>query len=177
MNTKSYPWKEVTLGNSLDQETIRKHLTTMFSDPIFQLLSKKSLFTRIQLESLLLDYITSNPALTGTSPDTKATLRTISKGRSRGSYNRTLAQAKKKLTKMLASVLLAGYSGLIEPTETAEIIEIASELLRLRETSPKGIEEKREELLHDLERKEGQETRERLKKHLEQLTNRYNRSK
>ena len=167
-DTKVYPKKRIVMANTPDQEALRDYVKSTFKDPIFQLLSAQSLFTEIQLESLLIDYASADPAVERVPPEAKLLLRKISKGRTRGSYNRTLSQARRKLTRILSSLLLVGYVGLMDPTQVTELVETATELRELQEktsepeqqygnsprgnTEPEFMEQAKKELKNRLER-------------------------
>jgi len=160
------------MANTPDQEALRDYVKSIFTDPIFQLLSTQSLFTEIQLESLLIDYISSDPALERVPPETKIVLREISKGRTRGSYNRTLSQARRKLTKILSSVLLVGYVGLMDPTQVTELVETASELRELQEKTSDRGQQHENSTRGDKEVAFMQEAKKELKNRLERIISR-----
>jgi hypothetical protein len=119
-------------------ETIQKRITGLFHDPLCRILIEKSFFTTIQLEALLIDYLTyqnPDPAINQVS---KATARQFAKGRTRGSYNRVLRQSKSKLEKALCSVLLLGYLGILGDARTSKFNEISEhmqEYLEVRQNS------------------------------------------
>jgi hypothetical protein len=160
------------MANTTDQEALRDYVKSILTDPIFQLLSTQSLFTEIQLESLLIDYVSSDPALERVPPETKIVLRKISKGRTRGSYNRTLSQARRKLTKILSSLLLVGYVGLMDPTQVTELLETASELRELQEKTSDQGQQHENSAQGDTEAAFIQEAKKELKNRLERLISR-----
>jgi hypothetical protein len=96
---------------------------------------EKSFFTEIQLETLLIDFLTYDAVEPRISQSYKAQARQKSKGRSRGSYNRVLRQARTKLEKTLYSMLLLGYLGILGDTRTSTFVEASQsmqEYLKIR---------------------------------------------
>jgi len=108
----------------------------LLSDPVIKTLLNNNLFTKIQLETLLIDCWTKNTSPKDTPPDTKLALRVISKGKTRGSFNNSLRQAKMKLTTLLHTVLLLRYLGIIRTEDLTTLTQSADELRRLKETDP-----------------------------------------
>jgi len=60
--------------------------------------------------------------------DEKANLRLTKATISRGSFNRTLKQAKENVTKSIYTVILLGYLGIFESTTLDPYLEIANKL-------------------------------------------------
>jgi hypothetical protein len=92
----------------------------MLGDPITKLLAEHSNLTQVQLETLLIDYLADGFGGKQLDYQTKATLRENRltyqrhKGVSRGAFNRSLAQARKNVTKSIFTLVLLGYLGLFE---------------------------------------------------------------
>lgn len=92
----------------------------MLRDPIARILREHSHLTEVQLESLLIDYLMDG--FTGQRLDyqTKAGLRQkpgdamMTRGVSRGAFNRSLAQGRMNLIKSVFTLVLLGYLGFLE---------------------------------------------------------------
>ncbi len=116
-------------------ETVKRRILDLFEDPICKILLKKSFFTEIQLETLLLDYLTHEIAEVNVTQLSKALARQRSKGKSRGSYNRVLHQSRSKLEETIYSILLLGYLGILGDIRISSFIETSEkmqEYLKLR---------------------------------------------
>ena len=111
-----------------DNELTEKNETTetrswtrrMLGDPITKLLADHSNLTPVQLETLVIDYLMDGFSGKQLDYETKATLREVKpayqrqKGVSRGAFNRSLAQARKNVTKSIFTLVLLGYLGLFD---------------------------------------------------------------
>lgn len=92
----------------------------MLRDPITQLLAEHSHLTEVQLETLLIDYLSDGFHGKHLDYETKASIRSkpqkpSSNNRvSRGAFNRSLAQARRNVTKSIFTLVLLGYLGLFE---------------------------------------------------------------
>ncbi|MCK4633420.1 hypothetical protein KAT42_01195 [Candidatus Bathyarchaeota archaeon] len=84
--------------------------------------------TKIQLETLLIDALADNIASKHVKYDEKAKLRQTKAAVSRGSFNRTLRQAKKNAIQSIYTVLLLGYFGLLESTDLYPYLEASNKL-------------------------------------------------
>jgi hypothetical protein len=111
-----------------DPEIIRNEVKKVLNDPFIKILSKKSIFSKIQLETLIVDYVSTSVLGYKVPQEIKATAREISIGRSRGSYNRTLNQAKTKIRKSLYTILLLGYLGILESPDLKPFIEASNKM-------------------------------------------------
>jgi len=112
-------WHEGT--RSMIDETLR--------DRILSALLQRSNLTKIQFETLLVDqlgHVMANKRLTRSD---MAQLRQDRKRISRGSFNRTLRQARENVVEAIHTVLLLGYSGLTQSPSIAPFLE-ASERLK-----------------------------------------------
>ena len=112
-------WHEGT--RSVIDETLR--------DRILSALLKRSNLTKIQFETLLVDQFGHDMANKRLTRSDMARLRLDQKGISRGSFNRTLRQARENVVQAIHTVLLLGYSGLTESPSIAPFLE-ASERLK-----------------------------------------------
>jgi len=103
-------------------------LTSSLNDPIAKILSKNSHLTKVQLETLLIDILSENFAGKLLKYEEKARMRLTKAKISRGSFNRTLRQAKENVIKSIYTVLLLGYLGAFESTTLDPYLEIANRL-------------------------------------------------
>jgi hypothetical protein len=138
------------------------------NDPVVKILSKNSHLTKTQLETLLIDILSENAAGKPLKYDEKAGLRLTKAKISRGSFNRTLKQAKGNVIKAIYTVLLLGYLGIFESTTLDPYLEIANKLQEYMEAY-KRIPSKGEELSERL--KVIEMIREELETSLKQLSN------
>ncbi len=98
-------------------------------DRLLKALLERSNLTSVQFETLLVDQLGHDMANKRLTRDEMARLRRFQKGISRGSFNRTLRQAKENVVEAIHTVLLLGYSGLTESPSIAPFLE-ASERLK-----------------------------------------------
>ncbi len=112
-------WHEGT--RSVIEDTLR--------DRILSALLQRSNLTRAQFETLLVDQLGHNMANKRLTRNDMARLRRGQKGISRGSFNRTLKQARENVVEAIHTVLLLGYSGMTESPSIAPFLE-ASERLK-----------------------------------------------
>jgi len=109
-------------------ERVQLWLTSSLNDPIAKILSKNSHLTKVQLETLLIDILSENFAGKLLKYEEKARMRLTKAKISRGSFNRTLRQAKENVIKSIYTVLLLGYLGAFESTTLDPYLEIANRL-------------------------------------------------
>ncbi len=110
------------------KETVQKWLERSINDPIIKILSKNSNLTKIQFETLLIDFLAPNLAGKSLKNEEKATLRLSKVDISRGAFNRTLKQARKNVIQSIYTILLLGYLGIFDDTRLDPYIEIAAKL-------------------------------------------------
>ena len=118
-------------GPRVSRETRQKidgHISSLRRDPVYHLLSENSSLAKAQLESLLIDTLTTGEALNLTS-DQKARLRR--RKVSKGAFNRSLIQAYKNVRQSLFTTLLMGYLGLLESPRLASFLELGERLSEL----------------------------------------------
>ena len=89
---------------------------------------KTSNLTKIQLETLLIDILAENYTDKSLNYDEKGRLRLTKTAVSRGSFNRTLMQAKKNVTESIYTILLLGYLGIVQSTSLTPYLEAANKL-------------------------------------------------
>lgn len=109
-------------------ETSQKWLQSAIEDPITKILLKTSNLTKTQLETLLIDILAENYLDKSLNYDEKGRLRLTKVAVSRGSFNRTLMQAKTNVTESIYTILLLSYLGIIESTSLAPYLEAANKL-------------------------------------------------
>jgi len=109
------------------KENVQNWLIKKCSDPIVNILVKNSVLTKIQLETFLLDVLINNISDNYINTEKKAFYR-LNGGVSRGSFNRTLKQARKNVIRSIYTVLLLGYLGIFDSTSLDLYIEIANKL-------------------------------------------------
>jgi len=97
-------------------------------DSFVKIIIKNSNLTKIQLETLLIDILAENIASKPLKYDEKAKLRQTKAAISRGSFNRTLKQAKKNIVHSIYTILLLGYLGIFEDTSLTPYLEAANKL-------------------------------------------------
>jgi hypothetical protein len=110
------------------KEEVQTWLNGALDDPIVKILAKNSQLTKTQLETLLIDILAQNISGKLLNYDEKAKLRLTKARISRGSFNRTLNQAKENVIKSVYTVLLLGYLGIFESTTLDPYLEIANKL-------------------------------------------------
>ena len=91
---------------------LKKTVDGFVKDPIAIILLKYSNLTDIQYESLIIDFLSKYEADKSISYKKKALLR--SKKVSRGSFSRTLAQARKNVISAIYTILLLSYVGIFD---------------------------------------------------------------
>ena len=125
-------------------ENAQKDIRSFLHEPLCRILLEKSFFTEIQLETLLIDHMMEQTLEQRVTQEEKAKARKVSKGRSRGAYNRVLQQSRRKLEKTLYSVLLMGYLGILEDIRVSTLRDASEKLqdyintVRSRQTGPKA---------------------------------------
>lgn len=107
---------------------VQNWITYLFNDPIVDILAENSNLTKIQLETLLIDVLASNIARKSLKTEEKAKLRRLKEGISRGSFNRTLKQARRNVIKSIYTILLLGYLGVFESTQLDPFLEVSNKL-------------------------------------------------
>jgi hypothetical protein len=110
------------------KESVQSWLTSSLRDPIVKIIAANSHLTTTQLETLLIDVLSDNLAEKSLKYDDKARMRLTKAEISRGSFNRTLKQAKENVTRSIYTVILLGYLGIFETTTLDPYLEIANKL-------------------------------------------------
>ncbi len=110
------------------KERVQPWLMASLNDPISKIIAKNSHLSKVQLETLLIDILSENIAGTSLKYDDKARLRLTKAQISRGSFNRTLAQAKNNVIRSIYTILLLGYLGVFESTTLDPYVELSNKL-------------------------------------------------
>jgi hypothetical protein len=101
-------------------------INSSFNDPIMAILLKNSNLTKIQYESLLIDYFMDNMTDNIITYENKAIYR--SKKVSRGSFSRTLSQARRNIISSIYTILLLSYIGIFDTYPFEEYKNLADKL-------------------------------------------------
>ncbi len=117
------------------KETVQNWLRRSLEDPLAKILASNSHLTSTQLETLLIDVLAENLASKSLKYDEKARLRQTKAAISRGSFNRTLRQAKRNVIQSIYTILLLGYLGALENTSLTPYLEVANKLRNLATAS------------------------------------------
>jgi len=115
-------------GRLKPKENSQKWLQRALDDPIAKILLGTSNLTKIQLETLLIDILAENYLDKSLNYDEKGRLRLTKVAVSRGSFNRTLRQAKNNVTESIYTILLLSYLGIIQSASLAPYLEAAGKL-------------------------------------------------
>ncbi len=107
-------------------------------DRILLKLLERSNLTKAQFETILLDQIGSDMADKSLTREEMTQLRRKGPKISRGSFNRTLRQARENVTESVHTVLLLGWSGLLDSPSLAPFVE-ASARLRIQPEALKRV--------------------------------------
>jgi hypothetical protein len=124
----------------MSSEEYQKVIQKTFKDPITDILLKNSNITRIQFETLVIDMLTDIISDNKLSFDEKTLFRT--KNVSRGSFSRSLAQARKNVISSIFSIVLLSYIGVFDSRPFDEYYVLAEKLKEyttLLESSNSGI--------------------------------------
>ncbi len=110
------------------KENVQKWITQSFNDPIVKILSENSNLTKIQIETLLIDVLGPNIGCKTLTMEEKSKLRIIKDGISRGSFNRSLRQARQNVIHSLYTIFLLGYLGFFEDARLTPYLEVSNKL-------------------------------------------------
>lgn len=110
------------------KDGVQNWLKSSLNDPIVKILAENSNLTKTQLETFLIDVLAVNISGKQLKYDTKARLRLLKGGVSRGAFNRTLRQARKNTIQSIYTILLLGYLGAFESISLESYLEISRKL-------------------------------------------------
>lgn len=139
-------------------EDARRIVRDILSDRIVARLLEWSNLTRAQFETILVDQLGEEMANRALKREEMVRLRQTKPGISRGAFNRTLHQARTNVSEAIHTVLVLGYSGMLESPSLAQFVEASerlrtqtSELKALASSNPSQYSEMVSLLLDDLE--------------------------
>jgi len=110
------------------KENVQNALKSSINDPIVKILLKNCHITKVQLETLLIDFLSENIAEKQLKCDEKARFRLTKPSITRGAFNRTLKQAKNNTIRSIYTIILLGYLGIFKSTNLDPYIEVANKL-------------------------------------------------
>jgi len=110
----------------MEENTLQNTVDRSFKDPIGVLLLKNSNLTTSQYECLVIDYLVEYMTDTVLTYENKALLR--SKKVSRGSFSRTLAQARGNIISSIYTILLLAYIGIFDTAPFDDYRNLAEKL-------------------------------------------------
>lgn len=112
---------------------VQNWIKSSLEDPIAKILAKNSNLTKTQLETLIIDVLAENISSKQLKYEEKARMRQTKSEISRGSFNRTLRQAKINVINSIYTILLLGYFGILEDGSLTPYLEISNKLKEYRE--------------------------------------------
>jgi hypothetical protein len=112
-------------------EQVKTWINATNRDPIVAILLDNSLMTKIQMETLLIEFFSAQMDENRTSSRMKAKMRVSRTKVSRGAYSRTLGQARRNVRKAVSTVLLLGYMGLLQTPELLSFVEVSNKIKSL----------------------------------------------
>lgn len=115
-------------GVGLDDhiKNIKIFINRSFKDPITGILLKNSNLTKTQFETLIIDLVSENVSDVGITYKNKAVLR--SKYVSRGSFSRTLSQARGNIISAIYTILLLSYIGFFQEAPFEDYHHLSNKL-------------------------------------------------
>ena len=108
------------------ENELQNMIKRSFKDPIMAILLKNSNLTKIQYESLLINYFMDNMTNDALTYENKALYR--SKKVSRGSFSRTLSQARRNIISSIYTILLLSYIGIYDSYPFEQYKNLAEKL-------------------------------------------------
>ncbi|MBS7619228.1 hypothetical protein KEJ21_01075 [Candidatus Bathyarchaeota archaeon] len=126
-----------------------KMLQSILHDPIANILLKYCNLTRIQFETILIDTIIENTVFMDFSYDNKKNFRL--KKISRGSFRRTLQQARKNIISAVFTILLLYYIGFFEKVPLDDYLIISEQLKKYVEIINSSDSKDKDKIIFNLE--------------------------
>ena len=152
------------------EKSVKEWLDRIYQDPLVNILLKNSSLTEIQLETMLIDILAEEISQSKISYENKRVMRISKSNISKGSYNRTLRQARKNIRRSVSTLLLLGYLDLLDTPNLLPFIDLSRQLERYKElyrinwkTSVEGDQKKKIQM-------EIQEYKNMIKEGLEKLS-------
>jgi len=106
------------------------------------------------METLLIEVLADQTYENRISAKNKAKMRISRKNISRGSYSRTLSQARKNIRKAMFTLLLLGYIGLLQTPELFPFIETSNKIRSLVDLYTRyrseNLDEQREDVIEQI---------------------------
>ena len=112
--------------NTMSSEEYQKVVQKTFQDPLTDILLKNSVLTRIQFETLVIDMLTDIISDKKLTFDEKTLFR--SNDVSRGSFSRSLGQARKNVITSIFTIVLLSYIGVFDARPFDEYYVLAEKL-------------------------------------------------
>ena len=103
-------------------------LKKTFDDEILKILLNNSNITAKQFESLIINSFSEDMFDKGNLSRERPKLRTDRDILSRGSFDRTLSQARRNVRRSISTVLLLGYIGILESPELEPFLEVGNRI-------------------------------------------------
>jgi hypothetical protein len=122
-----------------DEKNTKQYVKDIINNPFIELLLNKSNLTKIQLETLLIDILLDDISQNQNLNELKAQIR-LKGPISRGSFNRTLKQAKNNILKSIITIVLLQYLNILEKGSLNSFIEISNRLNSYIETYKNDIQ-------------------------------------
>lgn len=110
----------------MESNDLQKMIERAYKDPIAGILLKNSNITDTQYETLIIDYLTSIASDSIITFKNKALYR--SKKVSRGSFSRTLSQARGNIISSIYTILLLAYIGIFDTVPFDDYKDLAEKL-------------------------------------------------
>ncbi len=115
------------------EKKVMELLERIYQDPLVNILLKNSSLTEIQLETMLIDILSEEISQSKLSYENKRVMRINKASISKGSYNRTLRQARKNVRRSVSTLLLLGYLDLLDTPNLLPFIDLSKHLERYKE--------------------------------------------
>jgi hypothetical protein len=141
---------KVVGGLVLESNGLQKMIDRAYKDPIAGILLKNSNITVTQYETLIIDYLTTNASDIEITFENKALYR--SKKVSRGSFSRTLSQARGNIISSIYTLLLLAYLGIFDTVPFDDYRNLAEKLIEYRQLIDLSGEPQNVQFLRRIER-------------------------
>lgn len=118
----------IEVESYIKEKKVQSFIKEVFNDPIVKNLLNNSNLTKKQLETFLIDILAENFLDNKVTYEEKAALRNSRKKITRGSFNRSLRQARRNLIKSIYTIMLLGYLGILDEINIYPYIEVANKI-------------------------------------------------
>ncbi|MBL7168659.1 hypothetical protein ISS40_08285 [Candidatus Bathyarchaeota archaeon] len=129
---------------------LQKLIDRAYKDPIGSILLKNSNITNVQYETLVIDYLTNTASDTEISFKDKTFYR--DKKVSRGSFSRTLSQARGNIISSIYTILLLAYIGVFDTVPFDDYKNLAEKLSEYNQLIDLSEDPQSAQLLRRIER-------------------------